>query len=83
MESSFKILMDDYLKQQVMIDELGKQLKEKGISHVMSKRVTVVMDDENFKKLRNLQAKMIKESDKSVSFSRVINDIIRKGLTVS
>jgi hypothetical protein len=26
---------------------------------------------------------MIKESNESVSFSRVINDIIRKGLTVS
>jgi predicted CopG family antitoxin len=49
----------------------------------MSKRVTIMIDDENFKKLRNLQAKMIKESNESVSFSRVINDIIRKGLTVS
>jgi len=46
----------------------------------MTKRVTIMIDDENHKKLRNLQAKMIKESDESVSFSRVINKVIEKGL---
>jgi len=46
----------------------------------MSKRITIVLDDDNIKKLRTIQAKKIKESDKSVSFSRVINDVLRKKL---
>jgi len=46
----------------------------------MSTRVTIVLDDDNLKKLRNLQAKMIKESNKSVSFSKVINEVIKKNL---
>jgi len=46
----------------------------------MSSRITIVLNDENHKKLRNLQAKMIKESTKSVSFSRVINEVLEKGL---
>jgi len=47
---------------------------------IMSKRITVVLDDELVKKLRNLQAKMINKSSKSVSFSRVINEVLRKAL---
>jgi len=46
----------------------------------MAKRITIMLDDENLKKLRTLQSKMIKESEKSVSFSRVINEIIKKGM---
>ena len=46
----------------------------------MSKRITIVLDDDNIKKLRTIQAKKIKESDKSVSFSRVMNDVLRKKL---
>jgi len=46
----------------------------------MSRRITIVLDDDNIKKLRTIQAKRIKESDKSVSFSRVINDVLRKNL---
>ena len=45
----------------------------------MAKRITVMIDDENLKKLRNLQSKMIKESNESVSFSRVINKVLKKG----
>ena len=40
----------------------------------MSKRVTVVLSDENIKKLRAKQAVAIKKSMKSVSFSKVINE---------
>ncbi len=43
----------------------------------MAKRITVMLDDDNLKKLRLKQAKAIKESSKSVSFSRIINDEIR------
>ncbi len=44
----------------------------------MGKRVTVVLDDYIVKKLREKQAKLIKESVKSVSFSRVLNMTLRK-----
>ena len=44
----------------------------------MGKRITVVLDDDLVKKLREKQSKLIKESLKSVSFSRMINQILRK-----
>jgi len=44
----------------------------------MGKRITVVLDDDLVMKLREKQAKQIKESVKSVSFSRVLNMTLRK-----
>ena len=44
----------------------------------MAKRVTIVMDEDIIKKLHERQAKQIKESAKSISFSRVVNETIRK-----
>jgi len=35
-----------------------------------------MVDDENFKKLRILQSKLLKQTDSSISFSRVLNDTI-------
>ncbi len=46
----------------------------------MTRRVTIVLDDDLAKKLREKQAKLIKESTSSVSFSRVLNEAVRKGL---
>lgn len=46
----------------------------------MAKRITVMLDDDNIKKLRIIQAKKIKESTKSVSFSSVLNDVLHKKL---
>ncbi len=46
----------------------------------MGARVTIVLDDTNAEKLRNLQAKMIKTSSKSVSFSHVLNLVLEDGL---
>ena len=53
----------------------------------MSKRVTIMIDDANDKKLRLLQAKQIREcavngcdQPPSVSFSKVINQELRKRL---
>jgi len=46
----------------------------------MSERITVVIDTGNNKKLRNIQAKMIEKSPRSVSFSRVLNLVISEGL---
>lgn len=43
----------------------------------MVKRVTIVLDDDLLKKLHDKQAKLIRESKKSVSFSRVINQTLR------
>jgi len=44
----------------------------------MSKRVTIVLDDDLVKKLRNIQSMKIGKSKKSVSFSSVVNDELRK-----
>ena len=46
----------------------------------MGQRITVVISDENLKKLRAMQAKKIKESTASVSFSRVLNEALNKCL---
>ncbi len=46
----------------------------------MTKRVTIMIDDDNDKKLRDIQSKRIKESQSSVSYSRVLNDILTRSL---
>ncbi len=47
---------------------------------IMAKRVTIMIDDDLDKKLRIRQAKMIQQEQSSYSFSRVINDVVRKTL---
>jgi len=47
----------------------------------MTKRVTIMIDDDNDKKLRMIQAKQITTSTKSVSYSKVINQQLRKTLS--
>ena len=44
----------------------------------MGKRVTVVLDEDVIKKLRNIQAKKINKTTDTVSFSSVINQELRK-----
>ncbi len=46
----------------------------------MGKRVTVVLDEDLVKKLHEIQAKLIRESESSVSFSRVLNEQVRNSL---
>ena len=46
----------------------------------MAKRISIVLDDDLLKKLHEIQAKQIRESTKSVSFSRVLNETVRKSL---
>ena len=46
---------------------------------IMGQRITIVLDDDLAKKLREKQAKQIKESTKSVSFSKVLNETVRIG----
>ena len=47
----------------------------------MAKRVTIILDDDLLKKLHEKQAKLIRESVKSISFSRIVNDTLRKCMT--
>lgn len=49
----------------------------------MSQRITIVMNDDTLKEMRLVQAKLIPLSNKSVSFSSVIDKILRKGLAKS
>ena len=42
----------------------------------MLRRITIMLDDDLQKKLRERQAKLIKQGNKSVSFSQVINEML-------
>jgi len=46
----------------------------------MGKRITIVLEDDLLKKLRLLQTKQIKESASTVSFSKIINETLKKSL---
>jgi len=46
----------------------------------MSQRITIMLEDDLVKKLHEIQAKQIKQSTKSVSFSRILNEVLRKSL---
>ena len=43
----------------------------------MAKRITIMLDDDMDKKVRTRQAELIKKTQSSVSFSSVINDVLR------
>jgi len=47
---------------------------------LMSKRVTIMIDEDLDKKLRLRQAKMIQQEHISYSYSRVLNETLRKVL---
>jgi len=46
----------------------------------MSKRVTIMIDDALDKKLRLYQAKMIQQEQTSYSYSKALNETLRKVL---
>ena len=46
----------------------------------MGKRVTIMRDEDLDKKLRTIQAKAIQSTTSSVSFSNVLNEVIRNSL---
>ncbi len=46
----------------------------------MTQRATIVINDELMIKLRNLQAKKLRESHQFVSFSKLLNDLVISGL---
>lgn len=45
-----------------------------------SKRVTIMIDNDLDKKLRFRQAKLISQEQKSYSYSKVLNEVLRKSL---
>jgi len=46
----------------------------------MANRVTIVIDDDIDKKLRFLQAKTIQKTHSNCSFSKILNETLRKAL---
>jgi hypothetical protein len=46
----------------------------------MAKRITIIIDDDLDKKLREIQAKKIQTTTSSVSYSEVINETLRKSI---
>jgi len=46
----------------------------------VAKRVTIMIDAELDKKIRAIQAKMIQTTNSSVSYSKVINELLQKSL---
>ena len=46
----------------------------------MSKRITIMLDDDLDKKLRIIQAKRIRKTHRSYSFSQCLNDVLRRKL---
>ena len=52
--------------------------KESKKISAMAERRTIMIDEDVAKKVRNLQAKKIKETAGTVSFSAVINEMLRE-----
>ena len=46
----------------------------------MAKRVTIMLDEDLIKKLHDIQAKQIKETSESVSFSTVLNKALKQSM---
>jgi len=46
----------------------------------MTRRVTITLDPQIESQIRNIQAKQITHSNKAISFSSMINQILTKGL---
>ena len=61
-----------------MFDNFHMSFMKTCYSHFMGKRVTIVVPDDLDKKLRLLQAKMIQSQQANVSYSGVINHLLRK-----
>jgi len=46
----------------------------------MVRRVTITLDPSVESKIRSLQAKKITETNKGISFSNIINEVLKQGL---
>lgn len=47
----------------------------------MAERLTIMLNSETAKKLRKIQAKRIQETTSTVSFSRIVNEVLEQGLS--
>ena len=45
----------------------------------MARRITIVIDEDNYEKLLKKQSREIVTLNKPYSFSRVVNDVVRAG----
>ena len=61
-------------------DKIQAVYENEMMNIINGKTYPIVLDDDLVKKLRDKQSKLIKESAKSVSFSSVINQTLRKGI---
>ena len=66
------------LQKDILINRQSYKNQKNG--KFMGRRVTIMIDEENFKKLRILQSKLLKQTDSSVSFSKVLNETVAIGL---
>ena len=46
----------------------------------MSKRITIMIQDELDKKIRSYQAKRMQKENKTYSYSRAVNDILKNAI---
>jgi len=46
----------------------------------MSKRITIMIDDDLDRRIRGIQGKKIMATHGSISYSKVINELVRKGV---
>lgn len=46
----------------------------------MAQRITIMLDEDIVKKLRMIQSKKLQSTNASYSFSRTVNDMLRKNL---
>jgi len=46
----------------------------------MKKRLTIMLDEDLLKKLHEIQAKQIRVSSQSISFSAILNEVVRASL---
>jgi hypothetical protein len=49
-------------------------------NYFVSRRTTVIFDDDVDKKIREFQAKTIKKNNSTYSYSRAVNDLLRKAI---
>jgi hypothetical protein len=57
----------------------GVLIQKLDICH-MPKRTTILIDDDLDKKIREYQAKIMKKTNLSFSYSKAVNDLLRKAL---
>jgi len=50
------------------------------VMRTMGRRVTIMIEDSIDKKIRQFQAKMIQKENTTYSYSKAVNDLLRKTL---